>query len=249
MLKDKSILNVYINLSSLYHWAVDAGFAQTNLIQSIKIVKPAKVVIQPYTQSDLKRLLQACEQSEKGPSQSTQAYQRPTRWRDRAILLLLVDTGMRAAELCQLRLDDLDLVSGLLKVTGKGPGNDGKQRFVPIGKRASLALKEHLQTRPLQPSDPLFSVGPKGEERPLHEDVLYKLITRLGARAGVTHPTVHRFRHTFAINFLRNGGNALVLQRILGHATLEMVNRYVAIAEYDLSLAQKTASPADGWRL
>ena len=248
MLIDKSVLNVYINLSSLYHWAVDAGLAQANLIKSIKIVKPSKVVIQPYTQSDLKRLLQACEQSEK-VAQPPQAYLRPTHWRDRAIMLLLVDTGIRAEELCHLLLDDLDLVSGLLKVTGKGPGNDGKQRFVPIGKRATMALKEHLQTRPLQPSDPLFAVGPIGQERPLREDVLYKLITRLGARSGVAHPTVHRFRHTFAINFLRNGGNALVLQRILGHATLEMVNRYVAIAEYDLSLAQKTASPADGWRL
>jgi site-specific recombinase XerD len=61
------------------------------------------------------------------------------------------------------------------------------------------------------------------------------------------HP--HRFRHTFAIWFLRNGGNPLELQRILGHEKLETVLVYVRLAEVDIERAAKSASPVDGWKL
>lgn len=60
---------------------------------------------------------------------------------------------------------------------------------------------------------------------------LYQLIKSLGDPAGVTDAHPHRFRHTFAVNFLRNGGNTLELQRLLGHTTLDMVKRYVRIAQ------------------
>ena len=70
-----------------------------------------------------------------------------------------------------------------------------------------------------------------------------------GARANVAGAGAHRFRHTFAINFLRNGGNLLALQDILGHSTLTMVRRYARLAEVDIAAAQRGASPADRWRL
>lgn len=60
--------------------------------------------------------------------------------------------------------------------------------------------------------------------------------------------TSHRFRHTFAITFLRNGGSPLLLQALLGHARLETVQHYVRLAEQDIEAA-RAFSPADGWRL
>jgi len=75
------------------------------------------------------------------------------------------------------------------------------------------------------------------------------MLQRIGRRAGVAGVTVHRFRHTFAINFLRNGGNVLALQELLGHEKLDTVRIYARLAEVDLRRAQQAASPADGWGL
>jgi len=74
-------------------------------------------------------------------------------------------------------------------------------------------------------------------------------LERIGVRAGVSGVTVHRFRHTFAINYLRNGGDPWSLQMMLGHSTMEMVKNYLALAQADLEKNHKIASPVDNWRL
>jgi len=66
---------------------------------------------------------------------------------------------------------------------------------------------------------------------------------------GVVHAYPHRFRHTFAVNFLRNHGDVYSLQAILGHTTLKMCKVYLALAQQDTDNAHRRASPADNWRL
>jgi site-specific recombinase XerD len=75
------------------------------------------------------------------------------------------------------------------------------------------------------------------------------MIQRTADRAGVRGATCHRFRHTFAITFLRNGGNLLELQKLLGHEKIDTLQIYVDLAHTDLASAQMRASPADGWNL
>lgn len=78
---------------------------------------------------------------------------------------------------------------------------------------------------------------------------LRKLLVRIGSRAGGRKVNVHRFRHTFAINYLRNGGDPWSLQMMLGNSTMEMVKTYLALAQADLVKNHKIASSVDNWLL
>jgi integrase len=74
-------------------------------------------------------------------------------------------------------------------------------------------------------------------------------LLRLGEVAGVPDVKAHRFRHTFAITYLRNDGDIFTLQKILGHTSLDMVYRYLHITQHDAAKAHRRASPADNWQL
>ena len=83
----------------------------------------------------------------------------------------------------------------------------------------------------------------------MSKNSLRLLITGLGEKAGVKKCHPHRFRHTFAITYLRFGGDVFTLQALLGHSTLDMVRHYAVSAEIDIQQAHRRASPADNWRL
>ena len=74
-------------------------------------------------------------------------------------------------------------------------------------------------------------------------------IERIAEKAHVPNVHPHRFRHTFAVNFLRNGGNVFDLQHMLGHERIETLQVYVKLAQTDIEVVQQKASPADNWRL
>ncbi len=78
---------------------------------------------------------------------------------------------------------------------------------------------------------------------------VYLVLKRIARQAGVQHCHPHRFRHTAAIQFLRNGGNVFVLQRILGHRTLTMVKRYLQLTDQDTQSSMQANSPADRWKV
>jgi site-specific recombinase XerD len=158
--------------------------------------------------------------------------------RERALVLLLFDTGLRLSELVSLRVGDVR-PDGTLHVLGKG----AKERIVPLGTTARRALVRYLGTRARASAiDPLFT----GRQGALSQRGTQQAIARLGRRAGVgTRCSPHTFRHTFAHGYLVNGGDVFSLQQILGHATLDMVRRYVTLSEADLVARHRTASPAD----
>lgn len=184
-------------------------------------VEPRRDVI--LSVDDVQRLLAAARQGYNGV-------------RDVAMLTLLFDTGIRAGELIGLQVANVDLGSRTLTVpTGKTGG-----RSVPIGRITAKALRDWLRCHPtgdgvLFPSNRLRSLTPRS---------LHLCLERIGQRAGVTsHP--HQWRHSFSVNYLRNGGDVFSLQRILGHSTLQMSRWYAELADSDVQAKHAVASPAD----
>lgn len=163
--------------------------------------------------------------------------------RDTALILLMIDTGIRLSEVAALRVGDVDLIDGRCRVMGKG----SRERSVPFGRRTRKALRGWIATMRLAPaaSSPLF-VGPRGPA--LAPRGIHQLIRRLARRAGIeTRCSPHILRHTFARAFLINGGDVFSLQRILGHSprSIQITRRYVELLDEDLRAVHRLASPVD----
>jgi integrase/recombinase XerD len=242
---NKSKKNYYIGLSSLWTWASAEGLARKHVVRDVPAPKPEQRLIEPFTLQEIKAIMGAVSRSRIYKSPTGQARDHALRQadRNRTILLLLLDTGMRASELINLRLQDVDMKRNSVRVMGKG----NKERAVPISSRTGQALWRYLAQRDQRrPLDAVFITSSGG---PLSRRDLYHRLNEIGNRAGVPNTHPHRFRHTFAINYLRNGGDVYTLQAILGHSTLEMVRHYARIAQTDVETVHRRASPVENWRL
>lgn len=226
----KTLRNYHADLSALWQWAIQQGGCSENPVRQIKAPVAEKKTILPFSKIEIFSILEAANRSS-NPLQN------------RAIILLLLDTGIRASELCNLTINDLNSVTNHILIFGKGK----KERVIPISKNTFNAIEEYLRQRKQKtPNSPLFA---KTNGKSLDRVLLGRILARLGTEAGVSRVFPHRFRHTFAIQFLRNGGNIYSLQKILGHSTLDMVKRYLAIAQHDLDRDHEIASPVNHWGL
>lgn len=250
-LSPKTIHNYWITLSSFYTWA-QAEFGLPSPMKGVRRPDYEEPPVEPFTQDEVERLLQACDYCAMARTQERRrfAMRRPTGLRDRALILLLLDTGLRASELCALRVGDVDLKTGRVDVKhgAAGGAKGGKGRVVYLGKNSRAQLWRYLSKRSDvdDPQAPLF-LGKFN--RPMRNTTLRQVITTLGEKAGVKKSHPHRFRHTFAITYLRSGGDLFTLQALLGHASLEMVQHYARVALVDISQAHRRASPVDNWHL
>ena len=168
----------------------------------------------------------------------------PEGYRDQAIVLTLLDTALRVSELVNIRLDDLWLEEGLIKVMGKG----GKERFVPIGKSIQRILWRYMNKYRAEPAitncDFLFLTA---DGRALTRDRIDKKMSHYGEKASIqgVRCSPHTLHHTAAVMWVRNGGDVFSLQQILGHSTLDIVRTYVNLAQNDIEAAHRIHSPAD----
>lgn len=246
-LSGSSLENVWKAIRSFYNWAgPELDLARPD--QQLPRPRYTSTTIQPFTPEDISALLKACDRTKPSQSDTRTPFtmHRPTAKRDRAIILLLLDTGLRVSEACRLAIADVDLTTGEIHVKPYGTGRKTKGRQVYIGKATRSALWRYLTTRDSHPTAPLLLTD---DGRPMDRNSIRLLIAGLGSRANVSHAHPHRFRHTFAIQYLRNGGDVFTLQRLLGHSTLEMSRRYVALADCDDQAAHNRASPVDRWKL
>jgi integrase/recombinase XerD len=198
-------------------------------LAGLPLPRVPQLMVSSLREADLLALLRATETSAQPE-------------RDRAIVLLLLDTGLRLAEAAGLRVGDIDLVEGRATVMGKG----ARQRIVPIGRRTRQALRRVLARRGLvEPGDPLFVAGAGGA---LTAHGIQQVFRRLAGRERLSvRCSPHVLRHTFARSFLRNGGDVFSLQRILGHSprSLQVTRRYLDLDDDDLRAVHRSVSPVD----
>jgi integrase/recombinase XerD len=158
--------------------------------------------------------------------------------------MMFLDSGMRVSELANLNLDDVDMSSGSILIRhGKG----GKERVVRIGATAQKALWRYVTIFRRGNTDRLF-LNRSGS--PLDTTGIKLMIRRLGKKAGVLGVHVYRLRHTFAISYLRNGGDIFSLKYLLGHPSLNMVQRYLgSLSADDAAQAHRRFSPVDNMKI
>ena len=251
LLSPKTVHNVWISLSAFFRWA-STEFGFVNPMLGVVAPKFETKPFDPHTREEVEALLKACVQSVDVHTRNRSEFKMhcPLVHRNQAILLVLLDTGLRAGELCALNIDDYEDRTGKLEVKhGRAGGAKGRKgRVVYLGKAARRALWRYLAEREdhVDADAPLF-LGHLS--RRLRRDTLRQLLRDLGRRAGVKNCHPHRFRHTFAVTYLRSGGDVFTLQAILGHSTLEMVQHYARLAQLDVEKAHRKASPADNWYL
>lgn len=167
-----------------------------------------------FTDDELRRLLTACE---------GQGF--PER-RDTAMIRLLHDTGLRAAETMGLKVDDVNLAAGEASVMGKG----AKGRTVAFGNKTAQSIDRYLRSRRTHKAGerPEMWLGVRG---PLGTSGLTQMLRRRGQEAGVVDVHPHRFRHTWAHKWLAAGGQEGDLQALAGWESSQMIGRYGASAK------------------
>lgn len=203
-------------------WLYDEEVIPKNIAERVSAPKVPQYIKAPFEQSELKRLILAAKSD------------RRNGLRDHAVLLFLLDTGCRANEVVSLKADDIIWNQRIAKVYGKG----SKERVVFFSAPTAQAMLRYQMK-----SEHCACFFCSEEGKPMSPSGLLQIMKRLGKRANVGDCHPHRFRHTFALTFLRSGGNVLALQRILGHTTLAMTQRYVAMVSDDLQREHVQHSP------
>lgn len=245
-LGNKTLANMWTALSSFWTWAEDELRIPHPMRGVIHLPEYKRPPIEPYTKHEIIAMLHATQQAAAWRTKTGRRItsRRPTALRDYTMIVMLIDTGLRAAELCDLLVSDYEQDTGRI-IVRHGKGN--KRRTVYLGNTGRKYLWRYMVDRAgVKSSEPLF-ITRNGSA--LTPGELLNMIVATADRAGVSHANVHKFRHTFAINFLRNGGNVLELQRLLGHEKMDTLRIYVELAQMDLANAQAHASPADNWGL
>lgn len=190
------------------------GAVRPGQLKAMRVPKLEKKVKPTYTPEEIKQIYDACKNES-------------TRYlidRDRAIVTMLTDSGVRATELCTLRIGDihLDLEDSYVKVLGKGQ----KEREVGLGRQARLDLHRYItrHRRRAQPDEYVFLSRLR---KPFTRNGLDQMLYRLKEWAGIEKDGgAHMFRHTYATMYLDNGGDIYDLRDLMGHEHVSTTEIY-----------------------
>lgn len=205
-----------VALKGLLSWALEDEIITTNVSKRIELVKTEDKVIEIFTRQQINDLFEACKRE----------YNDRLRARDRAILCLLLDTGIRVSELCGLTLAyiDTETFSPHIRVMGKGR----KEREVGLGHKCSQLLRRYISRfrGKHEKEDHVFL---NRNHEPMTPNGIEQMFIRLGSWARIkdVRCSAHTCRHTFAVNYLLATGDIYMLSRILGHESVEITEIYL----------------------
>ena len=218
-------------LRSFYRFLRMKGITDHSPVQGIKGPKNKKPLPQFVKESDMDKLL---DDADINLGEGFMGI------RNRTVIAVLYETGMRMAELIGLDDRDIDFGTRTIKVTGKRD----KQRFIPFGKELELRLRDYLEarTKAFGENEGAFFVNQKGERIPRHQ--VYLLVKdALGKVSDVSKKSPHVLRHTFATSMLNHDAELGAVKELLGHNSLQTTEIYVHTTFQELKEIYKQAHP------
>ena len=217
-------------LKSFFNYLLFEGKINSSPLNDIESPKIENSLPEVLTEDEIKRLISSVNlDSEFGQ-------------RNKTIIEVLYGTGIRVSELTELRLSNIFFEENILKVTGKG----NKERFVPLGKIASIEIKKYLTYRDKLKINSKFSdilfLNKYG--RQLTRSMIFKIISDSYKRIGPDKKiSPHTLRHSFATHLLKNGADLRTIQLILGHESITTTEIYTHLDAYHLDEVLKKFHP------
>jgi integrase/recombinase XerC/integrase/recombinase XerD len=207
-LASASVQNYVRSLRPFFSWLHREGYTEDNILAQLRPPRTPQKLVEILTDAEVGRILACMDRNTATGS------------RDTAMVIALLDSGLRLSELIGPQLADTHIDQGFLKVMGKG----AKERIVPIGSMTQKSLQRylfHFRPEPFYEDQDYFFLTLEG--KPMSINAVKLIFARLAQKSGVKRLHAHLCRHTFATNYLINGGDVFSLQQILGHTSLEMV--------------------------
>ena len=239
-IKPKTVSTYIRGLRTIFYYMMKNGY-----MSEFKIALPRvdETIKETYTDYEIQILI-------KKPDLKTSTFAEYRNW---VLVCYFIATGNRLGTVCNLKISDLNFHDNEILIRRV---KNRKQQIIPMSSELKTILREYLLYRKGSPDDWLFCNAYGGQ---MTRDTLDNAIYHYNRRRGIQKTSVHLFRHTFAKNWIMNGGDIFRLQKILGHSTLDMVKNYVSIyggdlkRDYDryslLDQAKASSEPQRGQRM
>ncbi len=210
----------YRGIKRFCNWLKTEGYLEDSPLDGIVVKPPKEPPIEPYKTEHKEKFFAVLDHDWKV---ARTPRQRMLAARDKAIICMLFESGLRLQELADLDLRDVDLDQHTVVVRF---GKQGKSRLCAFGPHTRKALWRYLSLRPREVDGDRLWVTEEG--KPIKSRTVQEIIRRLKRDAGLEHVQglVHKTRHTFATTLLEHTGDMKACQTLLGHSTMRMTQRY-----------------------